>query len=1051
MSLKPLAPEDLAAARKWLAKIDAGTRERAEVLHRRQAVKEIQSAPGRIGFHATVAGDTGIYETVVRSDRRAWRGECSCPVHFDCKHAVALMLAAFDEMSVSSLTPEEQARRREAKIFEWREWLGEQARRVAEPVEPTELRVRLARTGILLEWRKSGAREFAPLRDQNFFRFTKLGYQGAPPFEGPSAQIWRSFDRGYLANPQIPFSDTDCERVLNTLLRTPELAERVVGTDGQPLRRAEESLAWTVETPVGSDGDYRFMLTMPDGSLPPPSLIVLKGAPPFYITETTIFPTPSLGGLDTAEAVAIPAAAIETREGLALFRRIGAPLPEALQERTMKIDLRPKVRCWIEPQPFTERELVCMQVVAESVNGTAVEVYGKNGWETAPEASSADLHEHDHAALDAATDFADAFGGKWFAHRGHWHRVVSVKFPAFFAEWLASAPPDVPIVLEGVLASFRESAISAEVKLEVAEAGIDWFDVRIALNVADTTLTKREIKALLDARGGYVRLGSKGWRRLALQFSPEDQAQLADLGLNPGEFSGEAQRLHALQLASKSGARKMLGEDQARVIERRAEEIRTRITPDVPATIRAELRPYQVGGFHFLAYLSANRFGGILADDMGLGKTLQTLSWIEWLRAQPNCERQPTLVVCPKSVMDNWRAEAARFTPNLRVQILPIGATPDDVEAARANAEIVVANYAQLRLLEGPLGVAPWLAAILDEAQAIKNPESQTARIAWKLKAGHRLALSGTPIENRLLDLWSILQFAMPGVLGNRHAFSKSFDQRGDPLARRRLSARVRPFVLRRTKNEVAKDLPERIEEDLHCTLDGPQLTLYRAELKRARASILQLTTQADLDASRFNVLTSLLRLRQICCHPALVSDKAAKAESAKLSALLDVVEPLIEEGHKVLVFSQFVEMLSLIRAEFVARDWPHFLLTGDTENRGELVEKFQTMEGGAVFLISLRAGGFGLNLTAASYVVLFDPWWNPAVENQAIDRTHRIGQRNTVIAYRLLVKDTIEEKIRALQTQKSALAADILGEESFARTLTLDDFRFLLGGEEET
>jgi len=295
-------------------------------------------------------------------------------------------------------------------------------------------------------------------------------------------------------------------------------------------------------------------------------------------------------------------------------------------------------------------------------------------------------------------------------------------------------------------------------------------------------------------------------------------------------------------------------------------------------------------------------------------------------------------------------------------------------------------------------------------------------------------------------------------VLGNRSAFGKTFDQRNDPLARRRLSARVRPFVLRRTKGEVAKDLPDRIEEDLLCELDGAQATLYRAELKRARAALLGIQTKAQLDQSRFNILASLLRLRQICCHPALIGaskrkaakeakptvDENATPESAKLAALIDVLEPLIAEGHKVLVFSQFVEMLQLIRAELVAREWKHFMLTGETEERGPLVADFQSSEGSAVFLISLRAGGFGLNLTAASYVVLYDPWWNPAVENQAIDRTHRIGQVNKVIAYRLLVKDTIEEKIRSLQKQKSNLAADILGEEAFARTLTIEDFQFL-------
>ena len=579
--------------------------------------------------------------------------------------------------------------------------------------------------------------------------------------------------------------------------------------------------------------------------------------------------------------------------------------------------------------------------------------------------------------------------------------------------------------------------------------------------MADTTLTKAEIKALLDARGGFVRLGAKGWKRLAFELSPEDEAQLADLGLSARDFSAQPQRLHALQLAGKAAAKKLLGEEHARAIERRAEEIRTRVTPALPAGIIAELRPYQIEGYHFLAYLSTNRFGGILADDMGLGKTLQTLAWMLWMRSEAEGalgkDAHPFLVVCPKSVVDNWRGESARFAPELRVVVLPRGSEADDLANARKGADLVVANYAQLRILEAELTAVPWSAVILDEAQAIKNPDSATARAAWALKTTHRLALSGTPIENRLLDLWSIMQFAMPGVLGNRSAFGKTFDQRNDLLARRRLSARVRPFVLRRTKGEVAKDLPDRIEEDLLCELDGAQATLYRAELKRARAALLGIQSKTQLDQSRFNILASLLRLRQICCHPALIgaskrraaketkqADENTAPESAKLAALLDVLEPLIAEGHKVLVFSQFVEMLEIIRAEIVAREWKYFMLTGATEERGPLVADFQSSEGAAVFLISLRAGGFGLNLTAASYVVLYDPWWNPAVENQAIDRTHRIGQVNKVIAYRLLVKDTIEEKIRSLQKQKSSLAADILGEEAFARTLTIEDFQFL-------
>jgi SNF2 family DNA or RNA helicase len=312
------------------------------------------------------------------------------------------------------------------------------------------------------------------------------------------------------------------------------------------------------------------------------------------------------------------------------------------------------------------------------------------------------------------------------------------------------------------------------------------------------------------------------------------------------------------------------------------------------------------------------------------------------------------------------------------------------------------------------------------------------------LKARHRVALTGTPIENRLLDLWSIFGFAMPGALGNRAYFLRHFDAKDDPLARRRLAARVRPFLLRRAKAQVAKDLPDRVEEDLLCEMEGKQKTLYQAELKRARQIVLGLKSNQHLNEERFNILTALLRLRQVCCHPGLVDEKLRGAESAKLAALEDLLEPLMAEGHKVLVFSQFVTMLDLLRETVKQRQWPHFYLAGDTENRGDLVREFQSAKGGAVFLISLKAGGFGLNLTAASYVVLFDPWWNPAVENQAIDRTHRIGQTSKVMAYRLLMRDSIEQKIRLLQKQKAALADDVLGEERFAQSLTLDDLRFL-------
>jgi SNF2 family DNA or RNA helicase len=339
---------------------------------------------------------------------------------------------------------------------------------------------------------------------------------------------------------------------------------------------------------------------------------------------------------------------------------------------------------------------------------------------------------------------------------------------------------------------------------------------------------------------------------------------------------------------------------------------------------------------------------------------------------------------------------------------------------------------------------------VLDEGQNIKNPASGVARAACELRAVHRLVLTGTPIENRLLDLWSLFAFAMPGLLGGQTQFKRLYNDKSDPSgARSRLGARVRHFLLRRTKGQVARDLPPRTEEDIHCELEGEQAALYEAELKRARQMILEIKTVQEFDAQRFTILTSLLRLRQICCDPRLVgamsTPEGAASSSAKMEVLLETVEPLLEEGHKVLVFSQFVGMLELIAAEFARRDIRHLMLTGKTENRQALVDQFQADPASLVFLLSLKAAGAGLNLTAASYVVLCDPWWNPAVEAQAIDRTHRIGQINPVIAYRLIARGTVEEKIRALQREKAAIAAAVVQEDSLAQVMDLETLRGVL------
>ncbi|MDB4362414.1 DEAD/DEAH box helicase, partial [Akkermansiaceae bacterium] len=492
-------------------------------------------------------------------------------------------------------------------------------------------------------------------------------------------------------------------------------------------------------------------------------------------------------------------------------------------------------------------------------------------------------------------------------------------------------------------------------------------------------------------------------------------------------------------------------------IKDRARDIKIDIKPDVPDSLNATLRPYQVEGYQFLAYLATNGFGGILADDMGLGKTIQSITYLLWLRKyidetkDANVKIGPALVVCPKSVLDVWATEAGKFAPNLKLKILR---TRDDLDLDEVNNEldILVLNYAQLRVCGDQLNKVRWLTVILDEGQQIKNPDSKAAKCARELNAENRLVLTGTPIENRLMDMWSLMAFAMPGVLGTRAYFKRRFDKRKDPSSQNRLAARLRPFLLRRTKGQVAKDLPPRTEEEVFAGMEGIQEELYKVELKRIQQALLGLDSDEAVKKNSFAILQGLMRLRQICCHPGLIDPKWLKEESAKMNALFYLLDQLREEGHKVLVFSQFVSMLDIIKMRLEVESRPFNYLTGQTKDRKGEIEKFQTTKDASVFLLSLKAGGAGLNLTSASYVILYDPWWNPAVENQAIDRTHRIGQKNKVIAYRLLTRDSVEEKIRILQHQKTALVTNILGDEGFASNLGVDDLQFILshGGSDD-
>jgi hypothetical protein len=813
--------------------------------------------------------------------------------------------------------------------------------------------------------------------------------------------------------------------------------------------------------------------------------VLFRGLPPLH---------EPVKALDPDFAMELPRDALALPEAGRFAARAGVKLPDDAAGRYRAEPLRARLRARLEARAGgADDEVLAVDLHAVSPEGAVRARWQPDGWNTqargldrSPDAA---FLLHDFGPLQSVADhLAHLPGLEWSSWAtgggGYLAEAAGSAFAENFSLWLAGLPAGALVELGPELASLGGPPTKAHFALEVSESGIDWFDVRVALQVEDTTLTEAEIQLLSRARGRFVRLSGKGWRRLELAVSPEESARFERLGLEPAAAAvpgREVPRFHALQLADESLG-DALPEQLWRQIRDRAAALHHVAPPPLPAGLRAEMRPYQIEGFHFLAHLTENRFGGVLADDMGLGKTLQTLAWLLWLSERapvvhpeekvqnennapgPAARRRlRVLVVCPKSVVFNWQTETARFAPGLSTARLAPSATgpvPTDVD-------VVIANYAQLRLKAAALKEIHWDAVILDEGQNVKNPASATAHAARALRAGHRLVLTGTPIENRLLDLWSLFAFAQPGLLGGQTAFKRLYQDRENPAsAHARLANRVRHFLLRRTKAQVARDLPPRTEEDIVVELEGSQRALYEAELKRTRQMLLGVQTAREFDVQRFNILQSLLRLRQICCDPRLIgaehaSGKRAGAKktatsaggeaamktgpSAKLEALLDTLEPLLAEGHRVLVFSQFVTMLELIRAELVSRDIKHLLLTGQTENRQELVERFQAADGPPVFLLSLKAAGAGLNLTAASYVVLYDPWWNPAVEAQAIDRTHRIGQTAHVIAYRLLARNTVEEKIRALQKEKAALAASVVQEESLATVLDLESLKRIL------
>jgi len=581
-------------------------------------------------------------------------------------------------------------------------------------------------------------------------------------------------------------------------------------------------------------------------------------------------------------------------------------------------------------------------------------------------------------------------------------------------------------------------------------SGIDWFDATMEVFFGEQQVHLSDIKKALSHRKNYVRLpdGSLG-------YLPDEWQQKYGLLLKIGQIRGHAIRLRKMQFSALEPLEKDLHDEASlQEIEKRRRSLARALDQDFSRLQAAEgleekLRPYQRAGFQWQAFLAEAGWGGILADDMGLGKTVQSLAWLQrYKRDHPNSR---FMVVCPTSLAFNWEAEVKKFTPDISYHIHH-GPKRSTIAPEFKNADLIITTYGTMRSDIALLKEINFSYVVLDESQSIKNPQSQAAKAAYQLNATHRLCLSGTPVQNNTFDLYSQMNFLNPGLLGSREFFANEFaapiDKLGDKVTQEQLRRLCYPFILRRSKEQVAQDLPPKTEAILYCDMGTEQRKIYDSYRNNYRSELLGMIDTKGMRGAQFHVLQGLTRLRQICDSPALLhAEDNMPQDSVKLDELLREITENIGQ-HKALVFSQFLGMLALLKGAFQKANIPYAYFDGGTSitEREKAIQSFQNDEECRAFLISLKAGGIGLNLTAADYVYIVDPWWNPAVEQQAIDRAHRIGQTKSVIAYRLICKDTIEEKMLILQERKRELAASLVTDDTaLLKSLSRDDVAFLL------
>ncbi|MBD3224151.1 MAG: serine/threonine protein kinase, partial [Caldithrix sp.] len=611
-------------------------------------------------------------------------------------------------------------------------------------------------------------------------------------------------------------------------------------------------------------------------------------------------------------------------------------------------------------------------------------------------------------------------------------------------DWLFDGLPALArdgfdILGEENLVKFKVKRAKANFDVNISSE-TDWFDIEMNLEFDGVPVTLEELKKALRKNKKFVKLRDGSIARL-----PEKLIEKFNYILNFGKVDDDNVRFdnHHLtfidRLLADADSKQMDTTSQEKI--KKLESFDTINDYAIPDNFQGTLRDYQKAGFDWMNFLKEFSFGGILADDMGLGKTIQALILLQ--NEINKAPKSNNLIVAPTSVIYNWVSELEKFTPTIKYLVHYGTRRSKDIRRLK-RYPLIVTTYGHMRRDIKFLKDIHFHYAILDESQNIKNPTSETSKAVRLLDAGNRLALTGTPVENNTMDLWSQFAFINPGLLGEQIFFKENFmrpiEKEQNVQVAASLKRLIYPFILRRTKEDVAKELPEKVENVVYSPMFEEQQRLYNKWRDSYRQSLEEEINSKGLNKSKFKVLEGLTRLRQIACHPELVDSRFVESVG-KYEALIEMVEEIISENHKVLIFSQFVKMLQIMRRHLDGNNIPYSYLDGTTKDRRKPVDEFQNNDNIKIFLISLKAGGTGLNLTAADYVIHYDPWWNPAVEMQATDRAYRIGQTRRVFAYKLISKDSVEEKIVKLQTKKRALVDSLITtEDAFFKSLSKKD-----------